>query len=359
STTHNELPVRPHYRSAMRSAPAHPLRHIATPLPGIELLQPRQATQVIDLTRAALTTRCREVFPISHPNPDEVWLADMGEGATLAVIGAMPAMRMSLEANYGYLLMSNGIPIGYGGVTPLFCQANTGINIFDPFRGSEAAFLWAQMLRAFHSLFGVRRFVVNAYQFGEGNAEAITSGAFWFYYRLGFRPSDVATRRVAAREAEHLARDRGYRSPEAVLTVLAHGDLHLTLPGFVPSTFIEERLLRVCATRVTERLAATTPPGRPQAMAALRQRVTKSLGVRSQARWPTEERRAFELLAPVVDLLPNVERWSKTDKRALVRLMRAKGAPQERDFVQLSQEEPRFWHELRRAMRAKDEGARD
>ena len=114
----------------------------------------------------------------------------------LALIGVLPAQRLLLEANYGYVLLSNGVPIGYGGVSPLFRQANTGINVFDPFRGSEATYLWAQTLRAFRSLFGVRRFIINGYQFGAGNAEAIASGAYWFYYRLGFRPTSAANQPV-------------------------------------------------------------------------------------------------------------------------------------------------------------------
>ncbi|MFO1316643.1 MAG: hypothetical protein U1F58_13655 [Burkholderiales bacterium] len=54
-----------------------------------------------------------------------------------------------------------------------------------------------RILRAFHTLYGSGRFVVNPYQFGAGNAEAIASGAFWFYYRLGFRPAHALTRALA------------------------------------------------------------------------------------------------------------------------------------------------------------------
>ena len=49
---------------------------------------------------------------ISWANPREVWLANLGNGASLAIIGALPDRRLSLEANYGYLLMANGIPVG-------------------------------------------------------------------------------------------------------------------------------------------------------------------------------------------------------------------------------------------------------
>jgi hypothetical protein len=135
------------------------------------------------------------------------------------------------------------LPIGYGGVTPLFRQANTGINIFDPFRGAEAAYLWTQMLRAFHTLYGSRRFVINAYQFGAGNAEAIQSGAFWFYYRLGFRPAQMRVRTLAAREAARMASDRRYRSDVRTLKALATGDLYLDLPGFDPDDFFDDSVV--------------------------------------------------------------------------------------------------------------------
>ena len=146
---------------------------------------------------------------MTYPNLDEIYWCDLGEGVALAVIGIARDQRLTLETNTGYLLFANGVPIGYGGVTPLFRQANTGINIFDPFRGAEAAYLWTQMLRAFHTLYGSRRFVINAYQFGAGNAEAIQSGAFWFYYRLGFRPAQMRDAQArGARSAAH-----GVRSP--------------------------------------------------------------------------------------------------------------------------------------------------
>ncbi len=332
-------------RSAMRVPPANAARHITVPLPGIERLSRRDALQVIDVSRAALAARCREVYAISYANPDEVWLADLGEGASLAIIGAAPDGRLSLESNYGYLLLSNGVPIGYGGVTPLFHQANTGINIFDPFRRSEAAFLWTQMLRAMATLFGVRRFVVNAYQFGEGNAEAITSGAFWFHYRLGFRPVHPDTRRLAEKEFRKLAARRSHRSAAATLRALATGDAHLTLPGYPRDAFFDERWLSDVGVRVTRLLAAEGTRTREQAVRRVASRVARTLGAQPSS-WPVAERDAFTRLAPVVALLPKVPRWRAADRAALVQLLRAKGRPQEREFVELAQRHPRFFREL-------------
>ncbi len=354
STTHNELEsVVPNYRHGMRPAPHDPTRHIAAPLKPIALLPHRRATAVIDVARTALTARCREVYAISNPNADEVWLADLGEGTSLAIVGTQPALRMSLESNYGYLLMSNGVPIGYGGVTPLWNQANTGINVFDPFRGSEAAFLWAQMLRAFQTLFGVRRFVVNGYQFGEGNSEAIASGAYWFYYRMGFRPADPSQTVLAEREFAQLQRDRSYRSSPTTLRTMSHGDLYLTLPSYRETTFVNERLLQVCGTAVTTKLAADPSLTRADALDACVERVRRALNVRTMSRWPSAERDAFLRLAPVLDLLPNIHDWSPADKADLVALARAKGSAQEQSFVLLARRHRRFWPALRRLLRAK------
>ncbi|MBI3791552.1 MAG: hypothetical protein HY275_11830 [Gemmatimonadetes bacterium] len=352
AVTRNTLPVRqPVVRTAFRRLPAHPARAMAAPLDGIERLTGRAARRTIDVTRAALAARCREVFAITNANPEEVWLAPLGDGVELAIIGALPAQRLSLESNYGYLLLSNGIPIGYGGVTPLFHQANTGINIFDPFRGTEAAFLWTAMLRAFHALFGVTRFVINAVQFGEDNEEAIASGAYWFYWRLGFRPVERARRREAQEEARRLAVRGARPSPPTLLRRLATGDMVLTLPGAPARALFDEAWLTTCAALVTRELTRLDPHAHHRAAAQIARDVARRLGVRD-ARWPAPERDAFRRLAPVVALCDRLDDWSTEERRALAALMRAKGQPQERNFVAQAQAHPRFFPELMARCRA-------
>ena len=38
------------------------------------------------------------------------------------------------------------------------------------------------------SLFGADAFMIPPYQLGAGNDEALKSGAWWFYQKMGFRP---------------------------------------------------------------------------------------------------------------------------------------------------------------------------
>lgn len=346
---HRALPRHPVvFRNAMRATPRNPVGEVGRPLPGIVLLDRHEAEEVIDAARGALAARCREVHAISYANPREVWLADLGAGARLAVIGVAPVLRMGLEANYGYVLFSNGVPIGYGGISPLFFDANTGINLFDPFRGSEAGFLWTATLRAFRSLFRTRRFIVNAYQFGADNDEALDSGAFWFYYRLGFRPALPAVRRLASGEFRRLQADPSYRSDRRTLIALASGDLHLEMPDHRPDMAFEESWLGSLAMAVTRVLADAATNRRP-AQHLVADAVAQALGARRRSRWPVPERRAFESLAPLVALAPDLDRWSPAQRRSLLAMMRAKAADQERDYVLLMQQQRRFIGSLRAA----------
>ncbi|MEP7328238.1 MAG: hypothetical protein ABI777_03425 [Betaproteobacteria bacterium] len=333
-------------RHAMRRPDADTVATIMRPLPTIERLARPRARRVIVAARAALSVRCREVNAMTSPNVDEIYWCDLGEGTAMAVIGIAADQRLTLETNTGYLLFANGIPIGYGGVTPLFRQANTGINIFDPYRGGEAAFLWTQMLRAFHTLFGCDRFVVNAYQFGAGNAEAIKSGAFWFYYRLGFRPGVARVRTLAAREAARMAADRSYRSTNTTLRALATGDLYLDLPGFDAADGFDEALLPSVGALAAAQLALQPVNSRVDAERRLVAAVAEDLDIRDLATWSPAQRRGFALLAPVVASVQDLRDWTSPERAALTTMMRAKGAPQERDFALAARHVPRFFRGL-------------
>ncbi len=338
-----------HARTAMRLTPANPVTLIDTPLPGIHRLTTSAAARWIDAARAALAARCREVHAITYANHDEVYRADLGQGTALCLIGAARDDRLSLEANYGYVLFSNGVPVGYGGVTPLAAQANTGINVFDAFRHSEASMLFAQALRAFRTLFGVTRFVVNPYQFGAGNDEAVASGAFWFYDRLGFRRVDPAVRALADRARARFTVSRTHRSGTGTLRRLASGDLVLELPGAARTSLFEERWLVTIARAVTESLAAPDVPSRLALRDAQIGAVAKALGVRRWRAAPRALRFGLERLAPVVALvLDDVARWPERNRRALVDLLSAKGALQERGFAQAARAHTRLWASLGR-----------
>lgn len=318
-------------------------KEIMQPLESLTLLQPRAGSRLIDVAMASLAVRHRETNHFNHANPREVWLADVGEGVSIAIFGLLEDYRYPLECTMGYLILSNGTPIGYGGASMLFLQANTGVNIFDEYRGSEAAHLWVQVMRVFHHLAGCTRFIANSYQFGADNDEALRSGAFWFYYRLGYRPVSREIRELARRSSRT-------RNDLKLLRRLTSCDMHLTLPGARPSELFEERWLETSSLLATAVLNVAGGRTRKGAAERVATRLAKDLGIRSFARWSPAERYAFERIAPLV-AITGPENWSAADKRSLCTLLRAKGGAREADFArQLGQHKP-LLAALRRACR--------
>ena len=324
-------------RGTMRKPPPQVARFVAAPPPAHQrprLLGRQQAEAVIRVARQTLAARCREVHALSYANVREVWFSSLGDGTALAVIGVLPAMRLALEGNYAFVLFANGVPVGYGGVSPLAAQANTGINIFPAFRGTEAAALWARTLRAFHALFGVQRFVVNPFQVGGGNREALASGAFWFYHRLGFRPCspEVATLadRLAAARASGITRNTARE-----LRQLAASDLELLLPGWQERDRFDERWLASLSLQASARLAREGHVDRHTAIAHVTRRLRRRLGI-VQASESAEAAAVIHDLAPLADFLLDLAGDAPRPRAAVRAWLRAKGAPRERDVARVT-----------------------
>jgi len=290
----------------MRRRPRSPKQEIMRPLPKVKTLSARDGARLIDVAMASLAARYRETYHFNYANPREVYLADVGEGVSVAVFGLLPEHRFPLECTMGYLILSNGVPIGYGGSSVLFKQVNTGVNIFDEFRGSEAAFLWTQVMRVYHALVGCTRFIANPYQFGGGNTEALRSGAFWFYYRLGYRPVEADVRKLAQRENARIHRDRKYRSDIKTLRKLASCDMHLTLPGARASELFDEQWIETSSMLATAYLGKTGG----------------------------NIRRKSTALAPLVAAAQPAT-WSRDDQRLTRELLRAKLGEREADYARL------------------------
>jgi hypothetical protein len=66
------------------------------------------------------------------------------------------------------------------------------------------------------------------------------------------------------------------------------------------------------------------------------------LGLRSHEGFSAGERLAWERWSPLVLILPGVDRWSTADRRALVRVVRAKGGRRESDFLRRFDRHPRL-----------------
>jgi hypothetical protein len=217
------------------------------------------------------------------------------------------------------MLFKNGVPVGYGGGWPFLGTCRIGVNVFAPFRGGESALLFGEVLRVYRQCFGVRRFVAEPSQFGGTNREGLRSGAFWFYYRLGFRPVDAEAARRASAEWSLLAAHPSYRTPERQLRGFTDSDIELSLE---PTAEIETSHL---SDLVTRWIGARFGGDRAAAQRAATQDVARALDATDRSRWPEDEAHAFAALAPLVAQISGLAGWPAADRRSLVLLMRAKG----------------------------------
>lgn len=294
---------------------------------------PRQiAETMIDAARVAMATRQRELHAFSHPNAEDVLVADAGRGLRLVFIGIAPGFRLPLEGYYGFLALKNGVPVSYGGGWELFGTLDFAINIFPSFRQGESPYLAAQLLRAFRWIFGMRTVVIDRYQLGHESTEALRSGSFYFYHRLGFRPRDPDVVRTLAQERAKIMADPAYRSPISALKRLAAAEVFLTLPGGHPAP--EQRLRATDVSALVARYVTREFGGdRARATRESTERIARALGARQRAAWLPAERRAFERMSLVAALVPDLSRWPLAERRALLSVMRAKGSGSEMAYA--------------------------
>jgi hypothetical protein len=319
-------------RTALRRGGIDVVREAMRPLPSLRRASPALARELIATARVAMVTRSRELHAFSYPNADDVLVAETGRGLRVALIGLEPEYRLPFEGYYAFLALRNGVPVAYGGGWCLFETLEFGFNVFESFRQGESAWVLGQVLRVYRRVFGMRTVVVDPYQLGLGNPEALRSGAFYFYQHLGFQPRTERVRRVLAEELRKIARDRRYRSPLAVLRRLARDEACLTLPGGSPRPELRLRA-RDLAALVTRAIARRRAGTREAATREAVGRVARALGVGRLAGWSDAEREAFRRWALVAALVPDLARWPRPSRVGLVQLIRAKGGRGEGPYV--------------------------
>ncbi|NJN42998.1 MAG: hypothetical protein HC811_12975 [Flammeovirgaceae bacterium] len=86
----------------------------------------------------------------------------------------------------------------------------------------------AQLLRVYKQVFDLSYFELEPSQYGEGSPEGIKTGAFWFYYKLGFRPQDKKLRRLADLEWKKINSKNNYRSSYKTLTKFTESNMELS-----------------------------------------------------------------------------------------------------------------------------------
>lgn len=307
-------------------------REVLRPPRSIRALGPRESAALVRLTREAMVVRSRDLDAFMAADVRDVRWIDAGEGLAFACLGVAPRDRLLLESVYGFLTLKNGVPIGYVLASALFGSCQVAYNVFEAWRGGEAAWVYARVLAMLRALFGCDSFTVDPYQLGHENEEGLGSGAWWFYQKLGFRPDDRATLARMRGELARIRRNPRFRSSRATLEKLVAEPVFWSL-GPRRADVIGRFPLHAAGAAISRALAARGGGDRVSAERACERDAELLLGVRARSRWSAGERRAWTRWAPLVVALPGVERWSTAQKRALVAVVRAKGGRRETDFV--------------------------
>jgi hypothetical protein len=337
-------PARTHARLAIPRLPCAfqhgPLRRERPDLavaarrePRVRQLSSTEGARCIELAREAMVTRSRDLDVFAYGDPRDVRLLECEDGLALAAIGFRPERRLLLEAVYGFLTLKNGVPIGYVLNSALFGSAEVAFNVFETFRGAEAAHVYCWVIACVRHLFAVDTFTIYPYQLGQANDEAIASGAWWFYQRLGFRPRERGTLALMRQELARMRARPSHRSTPATLRELADHNLYYSL-GRARQDVIGELKLGAVGLAVSKLMAERFGSERERGERECERLAARRIGLTSRAGWTSGERLAWRRWAPILVLLPGVERWSPSERRAAVDVVRAKGGRRESEFAQ-------------------------
>ncbi len=270
--------------------------HLAGPPLPVRRLEGRESARLLDFILENSAVRYRQLHGFTWPDRKNVWWADGGRGVEICLFGLPPDRRLPLRAYHAGMFFKNGVPVGYFETLSLFERAEVGFNLYHGFRDGETAYLYARLLRLLRQMLHVTAFSVDPYQIGLHNEEAIESGAYWFYHKLGFRPVDPGALKLTQREESKLAATPGYRTTPATLRRLAAGGLsHNGAPAW-------------------DRFSVRQ----------LGLRVARSCG--DAAPWPA-----------VLAAIPDFPKWSAEDRLAVQQILKAKTGATEQRYLRLMQ----------------------
>ncbi len=346
-------------------------REFAQPAPRLEKLSLASGEAVMHAVREVMAVRYRELFGTTLGDPRTVVRADLGRGVVMHFWGLPPTHRLPLRAYVAGYTLKNGVPINYIEAIGLCEWIEVGFNTFYTYRQGETAWIYAQALRCLRALTATKCISIYPYQIGQNNDEAIDSGAFWFYRKLGFRPGRADLQALCEKEERKIAANPQYRTPPRTLKRLA--EAHMFYDVAPANRFVSGRAFRRAerATKSKPALAAAEPgpwdtfstrnlgvrinrrmahdfqSDSQKIRQASTQAVVRALKI-NPASWSSTQKQALENWSLILTEIPDLARWSPKEKRQLVKIIRAKSAGNEMPYLRQTQQHARLRTELLR-----------
>ncbi len=244
-----------------------------TPVPQAVMMDDKEKTTLISVIRNSLTLMLRETDPSTYLDRQSLRLYELERGISVAIYGMMPQRQHAFESYVGYTLFKNGFPAAYGGGWILGKRSTFGINIFEPYRGGESGYIMCQLLRLYRQVFGITYFEVEPYQYGKDNPDGIKSGAFWFYYKYGFRPLDKQLSLLAEREKKKFVSVKNYRSGTKILLKFTRSNVAKNSGTDIPPT------VRSFNEKITELIAKKYKGDRRMAIEVCKDHLIQTIAV--------------------------------------------------------------------------------
>jgi len=338
SRTRNRLPVRKvfyHTGPLIARSEVSLANELAKRPPALKRLSSAQGRRVMNTIREVMLVRYRELYGTTLGDPKSVVCAELERGVTIYMWNLLPDRRLPLRAYVAGFTLKNGVPINYVEAIGLCEWIEVGFNTFYTFRGGETAWIYAQTLRSLCHLTGATCISVYPYQLGHNNDEAIDSGAFWFYRKLGFRPGRRELLELTEREEAKIEAKRNYKTPARTLRRLAAGHAFYELPGSEPRAW-DSFSTRNIGIRVNRRMAREFGGRSDLIRQASREQVARVLDVRTSG-WSAQEQSAFENFALVLAMVPDLNSRTSAEKQTLMQIVRAKAGADEMKFLHLTQ----------------------
>ena len=294
---------------------------------------------LISLIRSCLALYARETDPVTYADPGETFMYEMGDGLQIALTGMVKDRRLALESYIGYMAFKNGIPVSYGGGWIWGHRCKIGINIFPPFRGGGSDKLFCQIMRLFFQVYHIRCFVVKPYQFGKGNPEGLKTGAFWFYYKLGFRPVNEDIRKMADSEWEKIRLGNQYRTSVSLLKKFTACNKEWE-PEKTSFFFSNADKISIAITKmINERFAGD----RKVAIEISTKEMKKFLAIKRMPVLLPIEKKVWSNWCLLFTCLPGTSNWTRSDRMKFHQIMQNKSTGDEIDYIYLLQKHKKIW----------------
>jgi hypothetical protein len=355
-------------------------KELSKPAPKLEKLSRAAGESVLQSIREIMVVRYRELYGTTLGDPSTVVRTDLGRGVVMHFWGLPPTRRLPLRAYVAGYTLKNGVPINYIEAIGLCEWIEVGFNTFYTYRQGETAWIYAQALRCLQALTAAKCISIYPYQIGQNNEEAIDSGAFWFYRKLGFRPGRPDLQKLCEREEKKIAINPEYRTPPRTLRRLAEAHMFYDLRPPTMSTTeagatVEERPFqgrvkrtlreagfsprrdepgpwdtfstRTAGLRINRRMAREFNGHARKIRQASTTAVIRALNL-NPARWTPPQKQALENWSLVLAQIPNLTRWAPAEKHQLIKIIQAKSAPNEMAYLRQTQHHPRLRSELLR-----------